>query len=192
MRVKPMNYYCDIQIVLDPDLTPNQIMTALFMRFHHALVDLNESQIGVSFPKYQKSPRDIGVVLRLHGAEGQLRELLSGRWLKQGIRDHINISPVTEVPDDAGFCVVSRVQPKYNRERLIRRYSQRHQLSYEEAALEYKDFVPSSAKWPFIQMRSQSRAQTFSLFVRQEQVGQQVKGGFSSYGLSSKTTVPWF
>lgn len=187
-----MNYYFDIHILADPDFPSHQILTALYMRLHHSLVELRETEVGVSFPQYQRRPRKIGAILRLHGSEKKLEVLLEGQWLQKGLRDHIQVSGIQAVPKDAGHCMVSRVQPKYNIERLIRRAQARKQLSYEEAEASYAEAKPSSEKWPFIQMRSQTTKQTFSLFIKQRQLEDQQQGEFSSYGLSSTATVPWF
>lgn len=187
-----MNYYIDIHIQKDPDFPINQIFTALYMRLHQALVELQENGVGVSFPQYQRTPRSIGSILRLHGNQERLGALLNGEWLQKGLRDHLKILEVTLVPEVSRFYLVSRVQPKYNVERLIRRFQSRKGISYEQAAEVYSAFKPSTEVWPFIQMRSQSRQQTFSLLINQRIVENRQIGIFSSYGLSSTATVPCF
>ena len=46
---------------------------------------------------------------------------------------------------------------------------------------------------PFLQVKSASTGQHFRLFVEHGQLQEQsCSGGFSLYGLSATTTIPWF
>jgi len=48
-------------------------------------------------------------------------------------------------------------------------------------------------KEPFVQLKSQSSAQSFRLFIQQGKLlDLPVEGEFSAYALSSKATIPWF
>jgi len=61
------SHYLQIQVQPDPEFATNHLMGALFSKLHRRLVALDTSAIGVSFPRHQLKPRDIGDTLRLHG-----------------------------------------------------------------------------------------------------------------------------
>ncbi|GAA5087203.1 type I-F CRISPR-associated endoribonuclease Cas6/Csy4 [Paenalcaligenes hermetiae] len=192
MQAKTLSHYFTINILNDPDFPVHQVMTAVYMRLHQALVQLQQNHIGVSFPHYRKNPRTLGEILRLHGTQQDLAALREGVWLQQGVRDHIIVSDTMQAPQTDMHCHVSRVQPKYNKARLVRRQQRRKSLSYQEALELYEHFTPSTQRWPFVEMRSKSSAQTFPLFISQQLTSIEKTGVFSFYGLSSQATVPWF
>lgn len=188
-----MKHYFDIRILDEPDFPSHQILSTAYNRLHAVLIELKQSQIGISFPQYQLKPRSLGPVLRLHGSKEDLSILLDGSWLKTGLRDHITVTEILTVPANTKYRFVSRAQPKLNVERLIRRHQRRHQLSYDEAAAKYEDAKLLNPLLPFVRLRSQSTSQEFALFIQQSDLLDQPQlGGFTAYGLSNTSTVPWF
>ncbi len=187
-----VTHYLDIQIRPDPEFPTGQLMGALFSKLHRALVALEADDIGASFPQHQTKPRDIGALLRLHASEARLEQLMAHNWLT-GMRDHVQLAPVSTTPADAEHRVVRRRQFKTNAERLRRRRMRRHGESAETALEHIPESVEQRVTLPFVQVRSTSTAQRFSLFIehgpRQAQPG---GGAFNRYGLSNKATVPWF
>lgn len=187
-----MDYYIDIRLRPDPEFPPPLLMGALFGKFHRALVALEADDIGVSFPGYSQRPRTMGEMLRLHGSAAALDKLMSQDWLT-GMRDHIDMTTLEEVPGSAQHQLVRRRQFKTNAERLRRRRAQRHSETLEEARVHIPDSVERKVTLPFITLRSLSTGERFCLFIEQgETRPEPVPGTFNRYGLSQGATVPWF
>lgn len=187
-----MNYYIDIRLRPDPEFPVAMLMGALFGKLHRALVTLDVSDIGVSFPGHSLRPKTLGDLLRLHGSTAALDRLMASSWLS-GMRDHVMLSDMAAVPRDASHRVVRRRQFKTNAERLRRRRAHRHGETLEQAREHIPDTVERKVKLPFVMLRSQSTGQSFSLFVEHGEVqAEAVTGAFSRYGLSQGATVPWF
>lgn len=185
-------HYIDLRVVPDPEITAPQLMGALYSRLHLVLVENNSNPIGVSFPQYSRSPRSIGNVLRLHGSEIVLRQLMSQDWLK-GVRDHVRMTKISQVPEDAQHRVVSRKQFKTSAARLRRRRMQRKGETAEQVKLAIPDTVERKPDLPYVHIKSHSTRQNFCLFIVLGPVKDvSAKGSFNSYGLSGDTTIPWF
>jgi len=168
------------------------LMGALFSKLHRALVGLEASDIGVSFPEHASRPRTLGTVLRVHGTEQRLVQLLETDWLR-GMRDHVAAPTLAMVPDGARHRLVRRVQPKTSAERMRRRHLKRHQVSMDVARERIPDSVERRVALPFVMIRSRSTGQGFCLFIDLGPVqAEPMSGSFSRYGLSRTATVPWF
>jgi len=187
------SHYLDIQLRPDPDFPTGQLMGALFSKLHRRLVTLNTQAIGVSFPHHQLKPRAIGDLLRLHGLETELETLMAESWLG-GMRAHADICAVTVTPADISHRTVTRRQFKTNAERLRRRRMKRHRESEAEVLVRIPDTAEKrNVPLPFVQVRSASTGQRFSLFVEHgPEQAEPTPGTFNSYGLSRFTTIPWF
>lgn len=185
-------HYINIQLRPDPDFPAGQLMGALFSKLHRRLVELGTTAIGVSFPKHKQKPRTIGDQLRLHGSEADLEIVMATRWLG-GMREYTGISVATTTPIDSPHRTVARRQFKTNANRLRRRRMRRHSESVETVLERIPDSVEQQVSLPFVQVRSASTGQRFSLFIEHgpEQIMPQA-GSFNSYGLSRTATVPWF
>lgn len=70
-----MDHYVDIDLHPDPEFPVYQLMNALYAKLHRALVAMNSTQIGVSFPGVQTQPSGLGTRLRLHGSSASLEVL---------------------------------------------------------------------------------------------------------------------
>lgn len=186
-----MSHYLDIFLRLDPELAAHQLMAALYAKLHLALVQLDSSSLGVSFPGYAEKPASLGNRLRVFGPEADLHRLTALPWLG-GLQDHLQTSAVTEVPPQPGYRRFSRVQVKSSPERLRRRQMKRHGLSEEEARARVPDSCSKVLALPFVVLRSTSTTQTFRLFLRCETANGPTSGLFNAYGLSATATVPWF
>jgi CRISPR-associated endonuclease Csy4 len=64
--------------------------------------------------------------------------------------------------------------------------------TYEQASQAVPKIHAPKLVCPFVNIRSQSTGQTFSLFVDQCPASERVEGAFNSYGMSSEATVPAF
>lgn len=187
-----MDHYLDLRLRPDPEFPPAMLMGALFSKLHRALVTLDADDLGVSFPEHASRPRTLGTVLRVHGTESRLEQLMGVDWLT-GMRDHVAGGMVARVPDGAQHRLVRRVQPKTSAERLRRRHMKRHQVSADVARERIPDDVESRVVLPFVMIRSRSTGQGFCLFIDHRPVqAEAVVGTFSRYGLSAVATVPWF
>lgn len=185
-------HYIDFQLRPDPDFPAGQLMGALFSKLHRQLVELGNTTIGVSFPEHSIKPRAIGQLLRLHGNPADLEAVTAAQWLG-GMREFTCITDIAAAPEETSHRTVRRRQFKTNAERLRRRRMRRHGESEAEVLQRIPDSVEQSITLPFVQVRSTSTGQRFSLFIEHgpEQDTAQ-PGTFNSYGLSRTATVPWF
>jgi CRISPR-associated endonuclease Csy4 len=186
-----MDHYMDLRILKDPEFPTTQLVNALFSKLHRGLVRLGANDIGVSFPNVDEKAPHLGDVLRLHGTEDAFSKLLGDAWLV-GMRDHVRIGSVTQVPPVVEHRHVQRVQVKSNVERIRRRQMKRHGWSAAEA----REKIPESAarilELPYVRVESQSSGHRFHLFLRHQPVAGSTVGTFNAYGLSATATVPWF
>lgn len=184
-----MGHYIEICLLPDTEFSPSVLMNALFAKFHRALVEAGHGEVGVSFPRAQKT---LGDCIRLHGSQGALERLMAIGWLK-GLTDYTCVSAITAVSDTCRYRVVRRVQAKSSVERMYRRSVKKGWLTAEEAELRVNTGKEQQLKLPFVQLKSHSSGQAFRLFIQQGKfLDAPVKGGFSAYGLSDVGTVPWF
>jgi len=188
-----MDYHIDIRLVLDPEFPATILMGAMFGKLHRALVELQTTDIGVSFPEHQqRSKKNLGALLRLHGTTSGLQRLMTTHWLR-GMRDHVTLSNIIEVPADAQHRLVRRRQFKTSAERLRRRRARRHGETIEQAREQIPDSIERKVPLPFVMIPSQSTAQRFPIFIEHGKIrAEPLIGTFNSYGLSQGATVPWF
>jgi len=191
-----MDHYLEFRILPDPEFEPPLLMNALFSKLHRAFVQLDNKQLGISFPKIQEEKPSLGDCLRIHGQLNELEQLQKQNWLI-GMRDHIQTKEIAPVPDNAQHRRIQRVQIKSNAARLRRRYAKRHpEESKEEIIKKIPDSIEKRSKLPYIpyiRVKSQSTRQQFCLFIKHESLQKEpVSGLFNSYGLSTKATIPWF
>lgn len=185
-------HYVDITVVPDPEVSAPQLLGALYERLHLALVQQRLDCIGISFPGYSVIPKTLGATLRLHGIDHALRQLLQTDWLK-GVRDHVRLTTIVEVPSGASHRTVQRRQFKTSAERLRRRRMRRKGVTAEQAAHAIPLSVERRPDLPYVHLRSRSTAQPFCLFVVLGPLSRvATTGTFNSYGLGRTATVPWF
>lgn len=188
-------HYLDIHLLRDPEFGQPQLLGALISKLHRALVQQENTLIGISFPEHIDAPasrRTLGSLLRLHGHPAALGELMSMNWLR-GMRDHVEYGPIAQAPADAQHRVVQRRQFKTNAARLRRRRMHRHEETIDEAQTAIPDTVEQRPHLPYVQLRSSSTGQPFCLFIEHGLPTQEAhQGNFNTYGLSASATIPWF
>ena len=186
-------HYIDIRLLPDPEFPQAHLMGALYSKLHRVLVQLNSTNIGVSFPQYSLERRTVGAVLRIHGDEPTLTRLMTEAWLT-GMRDHTMVTSILAAPEGAAQGIVQRRQFKTSAERLRRRRMKRKGESAEQAAAAIPVSVERSPGVPYINLRSSSTGQPFSMFIAQskEPLPTSSGSGFNTYGLSDGSTVPFF
>lgn len=176
--------------------------------------------IGVSFPEYRCFERNnkkiaiLGGKLRVFAnSQDALEQLNLAHWLSR-LADYVHITSIKEVPNHVSeYLQVARYRPNLNMERLTRRFMRREskragrEISFEEAQEMQNQRLVDEAKvsleeaksrytnpvvkdLPYIKMKSLSGEREFSLLINQQPVERHQKGSFSTYGLSSKATVP--
>lgn len=184
------DHYLDLHLLPDPEFAPDQLLRALFAKLHRALVQLGDGSVGLSLPGH--SARGTGSHLRLHGSLVALQKLQQQEWLT-GMRDHVRQTGPAPVPAGCQHRAVRRVQVDSNPERLRRRLVKRHDLSEEAARRQIPDSAMQLTRLPWVEMRSQSSGQRFRLFIEHGPLQDAASpGSFSSYGLSTSATIPWF
>lgn len=184
-----MEYYIDIKLRSTQEISDHCIMGEVYFRLHKALVAQKPVTVGVSFPLAFLT---LGNTLRLHGSRTDLERLMSRPWLKT-MEDYIDIQQITHIPFTHQHRVVRRVQVKSSPERIIRRAIRRGNLTPEEAAKKLATWKPKYTSLPYLCLKSASSTQKFQLFIEHGDLQENAtEGKFSSYGLSSKTTIPWF
>jgi len=187
-----LSHYLDCTIIPGPEANAAHLMGALYGKLHMALVRDRVDGIGVSFPHYRVTPKTIGNVLRIHGTESILHALMKIDWLK-GMRDHVRITSISEVPHDALHRIVKRGQFKTSAERMRRRRMRRKGETAQEAERAIPACIERTPNLPYVHLSSRSTGQKFCLYIAMGSVQPNaVPGRFNAYGLSAHTTVPWF
>jgi len=187
-----MDAYIDIRLLPDPEFPPPLLMNTLFGKLHRGLVSFGEGSVGVSFPEVKEKIRSLGQHLRLHGPAATLERFMQTGWLK-GMGDHLTVSTAGAVPKNAHHRTVRRVQAKSNPERERRRLIARKGVTEEQARAAIPDQCAEHLDLPYIVLNSQSTGQQFRLFIDHLPIGDRPSiGTFSTYGLSTTATIPWF
>lgn len=194
-----MNFYIDIILLTDSEISLSFIWQKVYQQVHLALVEMKDSNgemnIGVSFPQYktENSEHPLGNIIRIFGAEkSTLDQLNILKWLSK-LNDYVSLSEITTVPESIkSYASFKRVREKGNNERLARRKAKRDGIDFEEALLKYKDRKEKIRKEPFVQIKSLSTGHSFNLKIDFIEKTQMNLGCFDSYGLSSESTVPIF
>ncbi|SDY51377.1 type I-F CRISPR-associated endoribonuclease Cas6/Csy4 [Acinetobacter kyonggiensis] len=199
-----MKFYQEITLIDQAEISPYFIWSKLYAQLHIALAEhknANEKgNIGISFPKYiyedgdeaKKSKVHLGDKLRIF-AEDQaaLENLNMFQWLER-LTDYVHITSIREVPENIkGYATYSRKQVKTNAERLARHRVKRGDIGFDEALARYSNVV-TTTDLPYIQMKSLTSDKSFKLFIEKKNANQSETQVFSTYGLSSESSVPEF
>ncbi|TKJ91338.1 type I-F CRISPR-associated endoribonuclease Cas6/Csy4 [Erwinia persicina] len=184
-----MDYYQDIRVVADAEVSEQVIMARLFMRLHQFTGKVAEGRIGISFPQVKKT---LGNQLRIHGTQADLTTLKQSSWL-QGVLDYISCGEITAIPQTVSWRVVRRVQVKSSAERLRRRSVSKGWLSEAEAQQRISVCDEQRSHLPYLLIKSGSNGHAYPLFIEHGPIqSSQTTGSFNSYGLSATQTIPWF
>lgn len=191
-----MDAYLDIRLRPDPEFPTPLLMNALFTKLHRGLVDHGGQCIGISFPELDSAAAPagyaLGLALRLHGERNELEQLMAQNWLS-GMRDHVDLGPISAIPAQVQHRIVRRVQSKSSPERERRRLMARQGIDHATACQRIPEHSGKWLKLPYLDIASRSTKQQFRLFIEQLPPGKQAQPGrFSAYGLSPNATIPWF
>lgn len=200
-----MNYYQEITLIDQAEISPYFIWSKLYGQLHLALAEIKNADdkvnVGVAFPQYiyeqktekAKSRIGLGTRLRLFAqTEAELNQLNIKKWLER-LTDYVHISSIRPVPENkvTGYAIFKRKQVKTNAERLARHRVKRGDIDFDEALSRYRNVV-KTLDLPFIQLKSLTSGQPFKLFIEKQPAEQSASQVFSAYGLSSESPVPEF
>ena len=199
-----MKYYQEITLIDQAEISSYFIWSKLYAQLHIALAESKDSSektnIGVSFPQYifeekigeKKAKVSMGKKLRLFALnEADLVKLDIKKWLDR-LTDYVHITSIREVPENIkSYAIFKRKQPKTNAERLARHRVKRGDISFDEALARYSNVV-TVTNLPYIQMKSLTSVQPFKLFIEKQSSEKSAGQVFSTYGLSSESSVPEF
>jgi CRISPR-associated endonuclease Csy4 len=195
-----MKSYLEITLLPNPEVGVNFLWSKVFQQIHLGLVEIQDDQgqapIGLSFPEYVIGEKYsvLGSKLRLFANdEAELKQFDAVKWLAR-LSDYVHCTSIRPVPEKLiGYATYQRVQPKINPEPLARRYARRHNIDYETALTLYSKRNYQTINSPFIRLKSLSSDNNFCIWVKKVPVdAQSSTTHFSTYGLSSISTVPEF
>ena len=200
-----MKYYIEVTLIENPELVAYQLWSKLYTQLHIALAEMknsdNKVNIGVSFPQYRfnqtKGVGFLGEKLRIFAqSEAELQTLDLKKWLDR-LTDYVHMTSIREVPEKVkGYAIYKRKQVKTNAQRLARHRVKRGDIGFDEALARYSN-VLTTTDLPYIQMLSLSTSdeqdkKRFKLFIEKQSAQQSATHVFSTYGLSSESSVPEF
>lgn len=204
-----MKYYLEIKFLPDDDISIHFLWSKIYKQLHLALASIknveNTVNVGFSFPQYRFDPKKstgfIGEKLRVFASsEDMLNHLEVHKWLSRYV-DYVHISSIKAVPMDkvTGYAIYKRKQVKSSAERLARAEAKKGRYSYEDALAHYRKFVQTT-NLPYVQMLSDSSSTSlaedskhhYKLFIEKQPVEKSETQVFSTYGLSSQSSVPEF
>lgn len=197
-----MKYYQEITLIDQAEISSYFIWSKLYTQLHIALAEIkdtnNKVNIGVSFPQYifekndKNSKVNLGKKLRIFAQnEADLKKFDLKKWLDR-LTDYVHITSIREVPENIkSYAIYKRKQVKTNAERLARHRVKRGDIGFDEALARYSNVV-TTTDLPFVQMKSLTSDQMFKLFIEKQNSEKLDKQVFSTYGLSSESSVPEF
>ena len=195
-----MQNYIEVTLIDAADFSPYELWSEVYRQLHIGLAEIknsdNKVNIGFSFPQYrfnvEKGVGFLGTKLRVFAkSKSDLEKLNIQKWLELLI-DYVHITSIREVPENIkGYATYSRKQVKTNAERLARHRVKRGDIGFDEALARYSNVV-TTTDLPYIQMKSVTSEKSIKLFIEKKNANQSETQVFSTYGLSSESSVPEF
>jgi len=192
-----MKYYREITILPTVDISLHFLWEKIFQQIHLGFVEMQDSNgkvpLGIGLPEYFSEYGPLGRKLRIFSLSKEIILEYDADTLLKRLSDYVHLTGIRETPEKTrSFCRFKRQHTKTNVERLARRKAKRHGIGYEQALLELDGFKDKKVETPYINMQSLSTNKKFRLFILKEICDTPVYEGFSTYGLSSVSTVPDF
>ena len=193
-----LNFYQNIRLFPDEETGAKEIGEVLFLQLHLAFVENKDlggnSRYAVSFPEYSKGggKGSFGRLFRVFASTKEDLSALDLPRICNRLSGYAECTGIAPVPKAYSFLRFFRVQGKSNAEALARRMSRRKGIPLEEAKETYRDFKPAMLNLPYINIKSFSTKQTFSLSINCVCEAEERDGTFTLYGLSSGGNVPDF
>lgn len=197
-----MNYYIELTVMDNPELTPYQIWSKLYTQLHLAFVEQQDDDgkiaYGIAFPQYRLKPEKqigfLGFKVRIFAqTEQALQALNVAKWLER-LTDYVHITSIRPVPVDkvTGFSHYYRVIPKMSLDERIVHQAARHDVSVDAAREHLKGYQTQATIEPYIRLSSQSTGHNFALHIGKQSADGLGDGKFGTYGLSRSAGVPEF
>lgn len=191
-----MKFYIELTLLPSPEVPLYFLWEKIYGQVHLALVEMQDAEgkvsIGVAFPGYDASTFQLGSKLRLFAdGKADLERLDLGKWLHR-LSDYVHLTSIRDVPAKCEYALFRRLQPKSSNVRLARRKAKRHSVTVEQAVQQLNGRKEQMSKAPFIWCKSLSSNKRYRLMIASDQDKQFQAGRFSTYGLSSSSTVPVF
>lgn len=190
-------YYLDVLLKYDHDI-PCNFLLSKFMYAIHVTCALSVkltgmSNIGVAFLDYDKEEARLGNKLRLFSfSEEVLKKIPQVKQFKN-LEDYVLYGSVALVPEFVNeFVQYRRVQCKFNKEKLIRRYAKRHNEDLNFVRICYKDLQSKNLSLPYVNLSSSTSGEHFRLYIDQIENMEYIPPVFNSYGLISSGALPKF
>lgn len=191
-----MNYYQDITLRPDGDISLYFLWSKVFMRLHVALAEQKNRNgaavIAAAFPEYSETA--LGAKLRLLSQEEESLEQLHAKEVFSHLVDYMHLTCVRKIVPSRikGYAIYCRYHPDNSVHQKAKRYSRRHaQVSYEQA-LHIMKSKAIDIQMPYIQMKSWTNHNPFKLFICKRPAEKTAFYEFNTYGLSMNTSVPEF
>lgn len=190
-----MEYYQEIILLPEPEISLRFLWTKVFTQLHLAFVSHKTADgdfpYAVSFPDYEGLK--LGDKVRVFAkTEEKLNELGLEKMLER-LDDYVKLRSIRPVPSKKvkTYAVYRRQHQENSCTQKAKRYAKRHDISLDEAEKlinEKADYI----NLPYIQMDSLTNHNRFCLFISKKELEQPTDGNFTAYGLSTGATVPEF
>lgn len=193
-----MSFYINIQMIESQEISLPDLWGEVYYKLHLLLSskkDENDSvKVGVSFPDYGKREGFVlGNRIRLHAENAKILEDMNLKDHFNRLSEYMHITSIRNVPEDVNtFVSFHRIQYKTNINYLIRRCAERHNITIAEATEKYKNFKMQNVDTPYILLKSGSNHNKFRLHIKKKNSERENLKGFSVYGLSEDSAVPFF
>jgi CRISPR-associated endonuclease Csy4 len=193
-----MKAYLEITLLPDVDISLNFLLQKVYQALHLKFVEMkNENDlqpVGVSFPKYDTEANTLGDKIRLFAPDISTLECFNAKQTLKKLSDYVHVTSIRDVPSNVKtFGCFQRLQLKTSNLRLARRKAKRENVDIEIALSKFMRHTEKRTTVPFVVVKSASNGEMFRLFiVYNVQANDNYVGGFGTYGLSSKSTVPIF
>ena len=193
-----MKSYLEITLKPQPEILLYFLWEKVYQQVHLALVEIQDADgkvvVGSSFPEYDYDLHQLGSKLRLFApSEENLESLNIQKWLCR-LTDYVHITSIRDVPKNiTEYAFFKRIQTKSSNARLARRKAKREGISLDDALLALKKHKEQISKVPYIHIKSLSSDERYRLMIGCVGAKESSKMvNFSTYGLSSTSSVPMF
>jgi len=198
-----MKYYQEITLLDSDEKSIYEIWSEVYMQLHIALADVKNKHaidtIGVSLPNYRYEEKKgqtfamLGNKLRVFAqSQKDLKALNLDKWLER-LTDYVHVKRIAEVGNNTkGNVVVKRYRHK-NVLKQAEEFAKHKGITYEAALAHCAKHKQDNKPYPYINLKSITNSQPYSLSIMQEVVDNETQGTFNSYGINNKLdniTVP--
>lgn len=203
-----MNYYQEVTIIEQGDVSLHHVTSAVYERIHTALCDHGNGytvNIGISFPMYQYSEKsnkgDLGKKIRLFSKTAEELELIQLALTLESYDDYIHITSIKEVgKKPTHYEVYSRHRQKHPHKKatrlqahLIKKYGQERfdeEFGSYEAVLQRCIATTTVLNLPLVMLKSNSNGHQYDVRLKREKIKNPTDAFlFNTYGLSRKEGV---